>query len=352
MVCAGKGLHMDGFRGPRALPGRPLVTPAASASASRLPRQATSVPPSRQQRCGVLDDDLQRRERASRDEVKRTEADRARTLPGCGRCTRSATSTRPPRASGTSTSAPRSDERDPRLGPRDCQRKSREAGAGPEVRNRVAPRRTGQLEPDQRVCEAIVDRFHPGPGRRSAPAGLSTSSAMTSASSRRTESHRADRSDRRALATRPRVARCGVGRPFGQPYRSEALPLAGDVRRVPTAHGPRTLRGIAIEPTVEFAFEQREDIPHERRPASHPLVIGAATVVVGAVQTRLGESLHQPTEQRLVPHVHPHGDRGCFPSPPNDASPMSRPITRPRSNSESSDMSRVLHGTVSPRKKT
>ena len=35
-------------------------------------------------------------------------------------------------------------------------------------------------------------------------------------------------------------------------------------------------------------------------------------MVIRPVQPRLGEALHQPAEQRLVAHVHPHGHLGLF----------------------------------------
>ena len=64
---------------------------------------------------------------------------------------------------------------------------------------------------------------------------------------------------------------------------------------------------MAVEVVVELAFEQREKLADEDGSTRHPLVIGAAAVVVRPVEPGARQPIDEPPEQRLVTDVHPEG---------------------------------------------
>ncbi len=56
--------------------------------------------------------------------------------------------------------------------------------------------------------------------------------------------------------------------------------------------------------------EEREQVMDQDRPASHPLVVIAAAVVVGPIQTRSRKALLEPSEQGFVADMHAQRDLG------------------------------------------
>jgi hypothetical protein len=84
----------------------------------------------------------------------------------------------------------------------------------------------------------------------------------------------------------------------------KALPLAGDECGVAPAHRVEAVGGVAVQIPGQLLLEQRKDVPHERRAASHPLVVGASAMVVWAIQARVGKSLHKPLKEGFVARVH------------------------------------------------
>ena len=63
---------------------------------------------------------------------------------------------------------------------------------------------------------------------------------------------------------------------------------------------------MAVE-VVELSFEQREKLPDEDGTTRHPLVIGAAAVMVRAVEPGAWQPIDKPPEQRFVTNVHAEG---------------------------------------------
>lgn len=53
-----------------------------------------------------------------------------------------------------------------------------------------------------------------------------------------------------------------------------------------------------------MALQYRQEILDKSSASGHPLEVGAATVVVGAIKARSGEPGCQPAEQRLVARMH------------------------------------------------
>jgi hypothetical protein len=83
------------------------------------------------------------------------------------------------------------------------------------------------------------------------------------------------------------------------------MALALDVCGITLEHRPQTLGRVPIEVGNQLLVQQGQYVLDQCSAPRHPLVVGAATVVVWAVQARAGESVHQPAEERLVAHVHP-----------------------------------------------
>ena len=92
----------------------------------------------------------------------------------------------------------------------------------------------------------------------------------------------------------------------------KALSLAGNECRVALTHRIETAGCVAVQSAGQLLLEQWEDVPHQSGAASHPLVVGAAAVVIKAVQTRLKEALYKPSKQGLVPRVHPQRHLGLL----------------------------------------
>jgi hypothetical protein len=55
-------------------------------------------------------------------------------------------------------------------------------------------------------------------------------------------------------------------------------------------------------------LEDREDVLRERRPAGHPLIVGAPAVRIWAVEARAWEARYEPPKEGLVACMHPKGD--------------------------------------------
>ena len=65
---------------------------------------------------------------------------------------------------------------------------------------------------------------------------------------------------------------------------------------------------MRIELRSQVRLEDRKDVLDQGPSSRHPLVIGSAAVVVGAVQAAAREAVHQPLEQSFVTGVHAQDD--------------------------------------------
>ena len=151
----------------------------------------------------------------------------------------------------------------------------------------------------------VVAQADPRPAVAAAPPALRA---------RPPSAHSAPRARRSACAGRSRAAyawtpppRSGRPRLPRRPAVRQRCPFALDVGCVAPAHCLEPLGGMTVNTRVDRLLEQRQDIPDQRRSPGHPLVVRAAAVVVGPVQTGGGEAAPSATE------TGPRGGRACAP---------------------------------------
>src|SRR5438445_10855215 len=100
----------------------------------------------------------------------------------------------------------------------------------------------------------------------------------------------------RAVRSRPRAMSVRLPR---------ALPL--DIGGIALAHLIQPRGRVAVDSGTQLALEHRKQLVDERPPTCHPLEIGSAAVVVGAIEARTGNPLDEPVKDRLVADVHAQG---------------------------------------------
>lgn len=79
------------------------------------------------------------------------------------------------------------------------------------------------------------------------------------------------------------------------------------------AHCPKAFVDVPVDIWGEAALEEGQELLAKVSPACHPLVVAAATVVVGPVKASAGKASLDPAEQGIVPLVHPQRDMRLTP---------------------------------------